>query len=230
MPRDSGRSKSIQSKFCSITYFRIDESLIAWHFCDEWSLPGTTLMWSCGVLRSACVGTSGTLCKQLAVVPKGLRRRGEGEPSSVRRLSSSFEKAKGYCWPEGKAPPFLNPVQWQQMPEKHAGEPRASMIWVYYGLAVFNFSVSSSLFKALSWIGKDNEPKALTFMRHHAGHLSVSLTMSKILSLSGRSEEEQSEEIGKGLHDEYAHVIPLFRGDKYGNGWYYWNRWCGKQI
>lgn len=50
------------------------------------------------------------------------------------------------------------------------------------------------------------------FTRHHTSHLPVSLTISTIHSLSGGSEAEESEEIGEGLQDEYAHLIPVFRG------------------
>lgn len=45
-------------------------------------------------------------------------------------------------------------------------------------------------------------------MMHHASHLPVSLTMSTIQSLGGGSEE-----IVEGLQNEYAYLVPLFRGE-----------------
>ena len=73
---------------------------------------------------------------------------------------------------------------------------------------------SSDLFKALGWIGEQHEAKDLTFMRHNASHLPVSLTVSTLRSLGNGSEEEEeeSEKIEEGLQNEYAHLVPLFRG------------------
>lgn len=67
---------------------------------------------------------------------------------------------------------------------------------------------SSDLCKALDWIGKQNEPKDLTNLRHHASHLPVSLSTSTIRSLCGGSEEPI-----EWLQNEYAYLIPLFRGN-----------------
>ena len=43
---------------------------------------------------------------------------------------------------------------------------------------------TGDLFKALDWIGKENEPKSLTFMKHHARSIPVSLTVSTMQSLT----------------------------------------------
>lgn len=73
---------------------------------------------------------------------------------------------------------------------------------------------SSNLFKALDWIGKENQAKDLTFMQRHAKHLPVSLTRSTMESLDDSSEIEIEEaEVIEGLQDEFAHLIPMLRGN-----------------
>jgi hypothetical protein len=71
---------------------------------------------------------------------------------------------------------------------------------------------SLNLFKSLEWIGKENEPRDLTPLRHHASHIPISLTMSTIHSLNDGPEEEQDEEMVESFQNEYAHLIPFFRG------------------
>ena len=67
---------------------------------------------------------------------------------------------------------------------------------------------TTDLYQALKWIGENNESRNLTFMRHHARPLPVSLTVSTLRSLRGEDEDEDMVVLG----EEFAHLIPLFRG------------------
>lgn len=68
---------------------------------------------------------------------------------------------------------------------------------------------TTDLCQALRWIGENNESRDLTFTRHHARPLPVSLTVSTLRSLSAQNEDQYIVELG----EEFAHLIPLFRGD-----------------
>lgn len=80
---------------------------------------------------------------------------------------------------------------------------------------VMSQNESTDLVNALRWIANGNEAKDLTFMMRHATHLPVTLSVSTMSSLGvGRVEEEEEEESEdlQQLQDEYAHLVPLFRG------------------
>lgn len=68
---------------------------------------------------------------------------------------------------------------------------------------------ASDLHNALKWISQKGSPRDLTFMGRHVRPLPVSLTVSTLRSLLGEDEDQDIEELG----EEFAHLIPLLRGE-----------------
>ena len=67
---------------------------------------------------------------------------------------------------------------------------------------------SLDLLNALQWIGKVNKGKDLTYTKNEAKPIPVSLTKSTLNSLNNQPKDSISD-----MEEEFAHLIPLIRGE-----------------